>query len=213
MKTLTLRSPRKAAAATLATAMAVSLLGTPALANPTDSITELTLNGQAGTVSITAPASSLATPIDLGALNTGLAGPQALPNSLGGVTVSDTSTGLLRVATVTVTSNLDSGTTAFCHDDDGDISGGITCTGDAEDTVLSAATLYDWNTVTESGDGVGVADTVEADLAIGAANAVFTQVLPGSYQLDWDPIISITMLPTQAAGTYYGSLQHSVTTV
>lgn len=204
---------RKLTRSILATTAVAGLLAVPvagAGAASDSTTTQLTLAGVEGTIAVNAPGGDTTTPNDLGSMDI-VTGSSATANSLGNVNVADTTTGLLRETVLTVDTGLTDTTLGFCQDAGGLGDGTIDCSTDPTEQILKANVTYDFNTVAVSGDGTGT--VTEADGALGTATATFASLTTGAYELDWTPIISITLLGTEAAGTYYGEIVHSATGV
>lgn len=168
-------------------AVALAAVGTPAQA--ADSVATFSLVGGAGSgLSISAPASQ--TPVDLGSATTGTL---ALAGTLGNVTVTDTRGSLVATWTATV------GTTVF-----------TTGTATANETVAAAAIRYTSNAPLVSNGGTGVVTPGTAALTMASPGTAATFAGIGNNTTTWNPTISFTLLPTQVAGTYTGTITHSV---
>jgi hypothetical protein len=162
-------------------ASALAALAAPA-ARAADTATTFDLT--AGGLSVSAPAS--------GALGSAAAGSAVLSGALGTVTVTD-ARGLL-AGTWTVTATATDFTT-------GDAGPAETITSDRV-TYLAPLPTIDAGTVVPASTGPQVLDQ--------ARDVVTAVGVVGSNQVSWNPLVSIT-LPAQAvAGTYAGTITHSV---
>lgn len=172
-----------ASAAALATAFAL-----PAAAAPTDS-TIVTFQVTAGSLDITAPETS-----DLGAVAAGAA---SASGQLGAVTVTDTRGALDASWVATVSS------TTFT-------TGGST----PAETIQPSEVNYSGGTPTSTtGDGTFAPGVPGAgggpDLT--EPRTAFTHVGgTGNNSATWNPTITVNLLPSAVAGTYTGTITHSV---
>jgi hypothetical protein len=142
----------------------------------------------AGAISITVPASTVA-------LGTAAAGASSLSGSLGSVSVTDARGALPAVWTATVTS------TPFT-------TGGAT----ANETVAAAAIGYASGLVSSTGIGVftGSGTVTPAAIGTGVAGVALTAGI-GNNTASWNPTITFTLGASQVAGTYSGTITHSLT--
>jgi hypothetical protein len=167
-------------------AVLVITLGSFALSAYADAAaTTTTFVLAAGTLSISAPATS-----NLGNPSV-TAGASSFSGQLGSVSVSDTRGNLVSAWTATVS------TTSFT-------TGGAT----SNETVTGANISYASGTLTTSGVGtftgqpgatLGTSKTA-ASLAAGV----------GNNSASWNPTLTFTLLSSQVAGTYTGTVTHSV---
>lgn len=141
----------------------------------------------AGTLSISVPASTVA--LATGTVNTGAA---TAAGQLGTTTVTDNRGALLNTWTTTVTS------TTF-------VSGAA----GANETVALANIAYSSGlATTHTGLGTFVPGTL-ATMAIGGTGAANTGAA-GNSVTAWNPTLTFTLLPSQVAGTYTGTINHAV---
>jgi len=187
---------RKPLIFTMAAAMSVGLAAlvpaTASAAGSGDTASTFTVNGNASGLSISVPDGS-STPVNLGSATTGAA---SLSHALGNVTVTDTRGSL--TATWTATGS----TTTFT-------TGGAS----ANETVAKANVGY-WAGVGTAALGqVGAfvpSGTALTPVALGSASAVGSWTGVGNNTVTWDPTVTFTLLPSQVAGTYSGTITHSV---
>lgn len=178
-----MRTRSKLATIALTSGLAVAGIAGPAQAADTIATFAIT----AGVLSITVPASTVA--LATGTVNTGAATATA---QLGGVTVSDARGALLTGWTTTVSS------TTF-----------VTGTSTSNETVAKANIAYSSGAFTaHSGLGVFVPGTL-ADLAVAGTGGSHTGVA-GNNSTTWNPTLTFTLLSSQVAGTYTGTITHSV---
>jgi hypothetical protein len=172
----------------VSTALAVAGLGVfagPAQAAPGDTIATFAITG--GTLSISVPASTVA--LATGTVNTGAATAAA---QLGTVSVNDARGALLNHWTATVSS------TTF-------VTGG----GSASETVAKASIAYSSGAATST-TGLGAfVPGVLANLTNPGTAASWTGAA-GNDTAAWDPTLTFTLLSSQVAGTYTGTITHSV---
>lgn len=141
----------------------------------------------AGVLSITVPASTVA--LATGTVNTGAASTNA---QLGSVAVAD-ARGLLVNSWTTTAS-----TTVF-----------TTGTATAPETVAKANIAYSSGTATSStGLGAFVPGTL-ATMSVAGTGASWAG-LAGNNTAAWNPTLTFTLLASQVAGTYTGTITHSV---
>lgn len=202
------RTSKIVATGLAASALLVSLGGSAGAADDT-TVVSVSLTAAAGTLSITAPTGTAATPVSLGTVPIGATVGQALTNPLGTITVQDTTTGLLQAATVSTASTLSTASASLCQDDDGVVTSGVVCSSDTNKLIPLANLVYTPGTVTTGGSSTGTA--VATPGALGTAKVVFTQATPGDYTFSWNPTFALTLTGAEYVGTYYGSVQHSVT--
>lgn len=136
-----------------------------------------------GALSITQPASA-----DLGSAATGAT---SLSGSLGPVSVTDTRGNLTATWTATVSS------TAF-----------TTGSASTYETVTAANIAYTAGLATSS-TGLGTF-TPGALLNLSAPGTAGGWVGTGNNSVTWNPTIAFTLSPSQVAGTYTGTITHSV---
>jgi len=173
-----------AAAAGMAVASSAGLAG-PALAAPGDTIATFTLSG--GALAITVPASTVA--LATGTVNTGAA---TAAGQLGTVTVADNRGALVNSWTTTVSS------TTF-----------VTGTSTADETVTVAKIAYSSGASTaHTGLGAFVPGTL-ANGGVPGTAASYTGAA-GNSSTSWNPTLTFTLLSSQVAGTYTGTVTHSV---
>jgi len=164
----------------LAAVAAMASVAVPAHAADTDATFDIASGGLA----ISAPASA-----NLGSVGSGAAG---LTGQLGQVRVTDTR-GLL---TATWTGTV--GSTAF-----------TTGTATDPEKVTKANIAYNSGTGTARGTDVGAfTPGTAADLAADATSGIWAGT--GNNQVDWNPTLTLTLRPDQVAGTYTGTVTHSV---
>lgn len=168
--------------------LAVAGLAGPAQAVTTDNTTA-TFTITAGELAITVPASTVA--LATGTVNTGAA---TAAGQLGPVTVSDTRGALLNNWTTTVSS------TTF-------VLPGTTPT--ADETVAVNKIAYSSGAATASS---GLGAFVPGVLVNGAlpGTAGSHTALAGNSSSTWNPTLTFTLLSSQVAGTYTGTITHSV---
>lgn len=157
-----------------------------------DTASTFTLTGNASGLSIAVPDGST-TPVDLGSTSSGSA---SLTHALGNVTVTDTRGSL--AATWTVTGSTTNFTT-----------GGAT----ANETVAKALVGYFAGTGSAQAGQVGAfapVGTALSPVALASALPVGAWAGVGNNTVTFDPTITFTLLPSQVAGTYSGTITHSV---
>jgi len=171
---------RKILAATLAGSAIVA-----GFASPGQAQTDATFDITGGTLAIAEPAST----VDLGEVN---AGSLALNAQLGDVTVNDDRGALVAEWTATVSS------TDF-----------TTGTETTEETVTAANITYS--------SGVGTAQLLEngafvasVGLGLGTPQTAGTWAGIGVNHVTWNPTFVFTLATDQVAGTYAGTVTHSV---
>ena len=141
----------------------------------------------AGTLSISAPVAS----VNLGSV---AAGTTTFSPSLGTVTVTDSRASVIAAWTATATGT---------HFDNQSV--GATPATDVNHRVSNLGITY--TAVPSVSSGVGVATPTAGTLAVGGL-VVFAG--SGSNVVTWNPTLTFTLLPTQSAGTYAGTITHSV---
>ncbi len=141
----------------------------------------------AGSLSITPPAST----VDLGSVSSGTT---SFTPSLGTVTVTDGRAAPVATWTATATG------THFDLQGAGADPANVT-------THRVANTAITYTAVPSVTSGVGVATPTAGTLAVGATVAFAGN---GSNSVTWNPTLTMTLLPGQAAGTYAGTITHSV---
>jgi hypothetical protein len=186
---------RKPLIFTMAAAMSIglaALVPATASAGAGDTASTFTLTGNSSGLSIAVPDGST-TPVSLGSAATGAA---SLSHALGNVTVTDTRGAL--TATWTATGSSTNFTT-----------GGAT----ANETVAKANVGYYAGVGTAALGQVGAfvpAGTALTPVALGSASTVGNWAGVGNNTVSWNPTVSFTLLPSQVAGTYSGTITHSV---
>jgi hypothetical protein len=179
----------------MATAMSVGIAAfVPVAANAGagDTASTFSLTGNSSGLSIAVPDGST-TPVDLGSAVTGTA---SLSHQLGNVTVTDTRGALPAAWSATGSS------TNF-------VTGGAT----ANETVAKANVGYWAGLGTAQLGQVGAfvpAGLVTTPVSLGSAAAVGSWTGTGNNTVTWNPTITFTLLPSQVAGTYIGTITHSV---
>ena len=173
------------AALVLATSTFLAAPAPAATSAPTT--TTFTLTG--GALNITAPASK-----DLGSVATGTATVSA---QLGTVTVADTRGALLGAWTASAV------TTSFT-------TGGAT----ASETIAAANANY-WSGTATSSTGVGTFTPGQPlaanQVSIGTAQTAFSAaVVVGNNSVAWNPTLIVTIPSAAVAGSYTGTVTHSV---
>ena len=175
--------------ATLVLSSGLAVAGFAGLAVPaqaaTSGSTTTTFTLTAGALAITVPASTVA--LATGTVNTGAA---TAAGQLGSVTVADTRGLLVNSWTTTVSS------TTF-----------VTGTSTTNETVAVANIDYTSGASTAH-TGLGVFVPTLVPTALGA-DATYTGAA-GNSSTTWDPTLTFTLLSSQVAGTYTGTVTHSV---
>ena len=172
----------------LAAGLAVAGIAGPAQAATTGNTTA-TFTITAGALAITVPASTVA--LATGTVNTGAA---SASGQLGAVTVADSRGALLNSWTTTVSS------TTF-------VLPGASPT--ADETVAVNQIAYSSGAATaSSGLGVFVPSTLANGALPGTAGS--HTALAGNSSTTWNPTLTFTLLSSQVAGTYTGTITHSV---
>lgn len=163
---------------------ATTVFAAPAQAVDTDATFAIT---SSGSLSISAPAST----VDLGSV---ASGSLSYAPSLGTVTVTDTRAEVVAAWTATATGT---------HFDLDDVAADPA--NNVNHRVANTAVTY---TAVPSVDvGVGTATPTAGTLAAGST-VVFAGT--GSNTVSWDPTLTFTLLATQSAGSYDGTITHSV---
>lgn len=174
---------KKILATGAALATAASLFALAPAAQATDA--DLTVTA-AGTIAITAPTAK----VNLGSLAAGVTAADA-PNALGTVSVTDTRTGLVNNNwTVTVKS------TAFSS------------TASGATPIAAASIGYKPGTVTST-DSLATGTPVLA-LSETVAAATVIRVGVGTNDASWTPKLTFTLGANTVAGTYTGTITHSL---
>ena len=178
-----MRIGSKVATAVLATGLAVAGFAGPAQAATTgDTTATFTITG--GALNITVPATA--------AISTVATGAATASGQLGSVAVADTRGALVNTWNTTV------GSTTF-----------VTGTATADQTVAKANIAYSSGASTStSGLGTFVPKTL-ATMTADGVGASWTG-LSGNNTAAWNPTLTFTLLPSQVAGTYTGTITHSV---
>ena len=173
----------KVIVAAAAGAALVALAAGPALAAG-DTTTTFTLAGNGIAVSVPATA-------NLSSAASTLIGVTSLSGSLGSISVSDSRGGLAVAWTATVSS------TDFT-------TGG----GGTNKTITNTNVGYTPGTVT--GTGIGVAAGTPAPSLATSAPVVAATGVTGAESASWNPTVTVTVPSNVIAGTYTGTLTHSV---
>lgn len=175
-----------AAGAVLATATSMLAFA------PSAQATETTLTvTSAGSLAISAPT----TTVDLGSLAAGVTA-TAAPNALGTVTVADSRTGLLDNGWIASVSSTDF---SGVHGEEPV----------STETPITAANVgYTPGTATVNDGSVVATPTAAVSLATSAP--VVTAVGLGQNNVSWSPTVSFTIGENIVAGTYTGTITHSV---
>lgn len=185
------------AAGTAAFALAGSVFAaSPALAGAGDTVATFSITGAAAVVTMSVPDGS-ATPVALGSATSGAA---TVSGSLGAVTVTDNRAKLAPVWTVDVSS------TSF------DLQGSGVDLTDPKQTVPATNITYATGTATLSGPGAGTFTGLAAT-ALSAPRTAGAYTGTGSRTATWNPTLVFTLNSGQVAGTYKGTVTHSLTTV
>jgi hypothetical protein len=178
-----LRRPLFVLLALALTPAAVSVTAAAAAGASTGPTTVTFTVQSTGSLSITTPDST--------SFGTASVGATSVSGSLGTVTVSDTRSGTLRGWTATVTS-----------------SDFLTGTGTGNQDIPAANVSYSPGAGTTSGTV-----TIVPGLggALGSAKTAFTASLEsGSTTVSWNPSVTVSLPSNVAAGTYTGTITHSV---
>ncbi|MCW2544143.1 MAG: hypothetical protein JWM40_1695 [Frankiales bacterium] len=169
--------------ASIVVAAAGVALATPASAGTTGAT--FTLAGNGAGLAISQPANG----VNLGSASTGAS---SIAGSLGTVQVTDTRGNLVAAWTATVSS------TSF-----------TTGTATTNETVADALISYSSGTATKGTGQVGaMTPSVGVTLAAPAVAGIWAGV--GNNTVSWNPTLTFTLLPAQVAGTYAGTVTHSV---
>lgn len=144
-----------------------------------------TLSGNSSGLAVSVPADG----VNLGSAATGAS---TLSGSLGTVQVTDTRGSLIAAWTATVSS------TSF-----------VTGTATTNETVANALISYSSGTATKGTGQVG-AMTPSVGVTLGAPAIAGIWAGTGNNTVSWNPTLSFTLLPSQVAGTYAGTITHSV---
>jgi hypothetical protein len=154
--------------------------GAAAWAGPGDTSTTFTLTS--GTLAISVPGSA-----NLGSFATGST---VVSGSLGGITVNDTRGALVAQWSASVAS------TDF-----------TTGTATSNETVTKANVAYTTGVGSSTGTGTFV-PVGAASLAVPGVAGTWAGV--GNNSTSWNPTVAMTLLGSQVAGTYSGTITHSV---
>jgi hypothetical protein len=174
----------------LAAAVGIAAAGvavTPAFAG--DTAATFTLSGNPSGLTVSVPDGSV-TPISLGSGN---AGDASLAGQLGNVTVTDTRGALTASWTATVSS------TNF-----------TTGTATAQETVAKANISYSSGVSTNLLSGQVGAFTPSVGVTLGSAKTAGSWLGVGNNTVKWNPTLTFTLQTAQVAGTYSGTVTHSV---
>ncbi len=172
-----------AISAALAVAAITGIAGPAEAATTGGTIATFTISG--GALAITVPASTVA--LVTGTVNAGAA---TAAGQLGSVTVDDSRGALLNSWTTTVSS------TTF-----------VTGTSTADETVAAANIKYA-SGISTAHTGLGAFVPTTVPTALGA-DASYTGAA-GNSSTTWNPTLTFTLLSSQVAGTYTGTVTHSV---
>lgn len=173
-----------------AAASVLAIVAVPGPARAGDTVGTFTITS-AGSLSISQPVGTALSPLDLGSV---AAGNVLFSPSLGAVTVTDTRANVIATWTATATGT---------HFDNQDPA--ATPATDVNHRVANTAITY--TAVPSVTVGVGVATPTAGTLAAGATVAFAGS---GSNTVTWNPTLAFTLLVSQAAGTYEGTITHSV---
>lgn len=154
-----------------------------------DTAATFTLNGNASGLTVSVPDGSV-TPINLGSGNTG---DTSLAGSLGNVTVTDSRGALTASWTATVSS------TNF-----------TTGTATTQETVAKANISYSSGASTNILSGQVGAFTPSVGVTLGSAKTAGSWLGVGNNTVRWNPTVTFTLQTAQVAGTYSGTITHSV---
>jgi len=174
-----------------AVAMALGIVAgaaLPAAADPTDdSITTFAIT--AGSLNVTVPASK-----DLGS---GTTGANTISAQLGTITIADTRGALLGTWTTTVSS-----------------SDFVTGGGTAAETISAAAVTY-WSGPATASSGVatrtpGQANAAAAQTLDTPRTAFSATLITGNNSTSWNPTVTVNVPSAVVAGSYTGTITHSV---
>lgn len=179
----------KPAAALAVAALAVGATATTAHAEDTVATFSLTA---AGTLGISVPVGTITTPLSLGTASTDAV---TFAPQLGSVTVVDDRAALIADWTATATG------THF------DLQGAsATPATDVNQRVLNTAIAYTATPTVTVGTGTVTPPTG----TLGGLGASTVYAGSGSNEVTWNPTLTMTILSTQVAGTYQGTVSHSV---
>jgi len=171
---------------TLTTGLVIAGFAGPALAaNSGPTIATFAITG--GALNITVPGSTVA--LATGTISTGALTASA---PLGAVTVADTRGVLVNTWTTTVSS------TPF-----------VTGTTTANETVAKSNIAYSSGTATATSGLGAFVPGVLPNLTANGTGASWTGAA-GNNSATWDPTLTFTLLSSQVAGTYTGTITHSV---
>src|SRR5688500_14797300 len=171
----------------LAAGLVVGGVAGPARAATTGNTTA-TFTITAGGLAITAPSSTVA----LGTVNTGAG---SVSGQLGAVTVDDTRAALVNSWTNTVSS------TTFA------LNGGTATTN--ETVALTNIAYSSGLSTAHTGLGAFVPSGTVSDFTTAKAAGTHTG-FAGNSSTTWNPTLTLTLLSSQVAGTYTGTITHSV---
>ena len=182
---------------TLAAAGALAIAGGMFAASPSQAAqtgsTDATFTIQAGTLDITVPAST----VNLGTVNLASTAPSTLTGNLGNVQVVDNRGALLGIWTASArTTDFTTGATPGVNQ-----------------TVPAASVAYAAIGASKTGGGALSQLLTPGAAALNSALDVPVVNLAagvGINSAEWDAQLTFTLLPTQVAGTYTGTVTHSV---
>jgi len=186
-----MRKPLVVAMTAMMSAGLAAFVPVAANAGAGDTPSTFTLSASGG-LSIAVPDGSV-TPVNLGTASTGAG---SLAHSLGSVTVTDGRGSLTATWTAAATS------TNF-----------TTGTASANETVAKANVGYYAGVGSALLGQVGAfvpLGTALTPVALGSSANVGTWAGTGNNTVTWDPTITFTLSPAQVAGTYSGTITHSV---
>jgi hypothetical protein len=168
-------------------ATGVAVVPTAGAATTGNTTATFTLSAAGGGLAITVPASTVA-------LATVSTGATSASGSLGTVTVTDTRAALAATWTTTVSS------TTFT-------TGGAS----ANETVALADVGYASGAGTAASGNIGAfVPLVNTPMSALAAARTMTWAGVGNNTVSWNPTVTFTLLTSQVAGTYTGTITHSV---
>ncbi len=181
-----MRTRSKLAAATTLGA-ALGIAGLAPVAHAAEGDTTATFDVTAGALGVSVPTG----PVSLGSVASGATTHANRP--LGNVTVTDTRGALVATWVATVTS------TNF-----------TTGAASANETVLNSAISYSSGSPVSGSSGTGTfVPSAALTLGVAGTAAAWTAGVGNNTQI-WNPQLSFTLLPSQVAGTYSGTINHSV---
>lgn len=193
-----MRTTRILATTIAAATLMAGAAGTAGAASGTTDTT-VTLTSSDGALAVTIPDSSIS-PVDLGSTAVPSTAGTYSTSAFGSVTVQDTRA--VTVGWVTTATSTD-----FCIDQSAGTAGVQCHATDTNQKILSSAVTYDPSTLTVDLGSVGAAAGVPGLLSSGAT---VTYTGTGNSTISWTPSLTFTLAATQVAGTYRGTITHSV---